>query len=138
SIPTTTRTRALRRDEPENLGELGRRRDLELVVAAVRRPLVGTPAREDGGVPEPIALEVVVLDLAHALDAQRLPGEILARAPPALAAGHADRALDRFGPVPPGMRAERALAQWLQLPRETAPGLHRERRGHAHVVQLAG
>src|SRR5207249_7729757 len=138
SIPTTTRTHALRGDESEDLGELGGGRDVELVVTAVRRPFVGTPTHEDGGVSEAIALEVVVRDLAHALDPQRLPGEILARAPAALGARHADRAVGHSRPVPPGMRRERVLAQWRQLPRKTAAGLHRERRGHAHVVQRSG
>src|SRR5438093_11967744 len=101
SIPTTTRTQGLRGTDSENLGELGGGRDVELVVTAVRRPLVGTPAHEGGGVSEAIALEVVVLDLAHALDAQRLPGEILARAPAALGARHADRPAGRSRPVPP-------------------------------------
>jgi hypothetical protein len=48
-------------------------RALQLVVATVGRPLVRTPASERGGMPEAIALEVVVGDLADALDAQRLP-----------------------------------------------------------------
>ena len=68
SIPTTTRTHALRGDQSENLGELGGGRDLELVVTAVRGPLVGTPAQEGGRVSEAVALQVVVLHLAYALD----------------------------------------------------------------------
>ena len=73
----------------EDLLELVRGRDLELIVAAVRRRLVGPPAQEGRRVAEAIALQVVVLHLADALDPQRLPREILARAPAALAAGHA-------------------------------------------------
>ena len=65
--------------------------DLELIVAAVARRLVGTPAQEDRRVAEAIALHVVVLHLAHALDPQRLPRQILAGAPAALAARHARR-----------------------------------------------
>ena len=77
-----------RRPGAEDLRELVRRRDLELIVAAVRRLLVEPPALEDRGVAEPRALHVVVLHLADALDPQRLPRQILAGAPAALAAGH--------------------------------------------------
>ncbi len=72
----------------EDLLELVRRSDLELIVAAVSRLSIGTPAQEDGGVSEPIALQVVVLDLADALDPHRLPRKILAGTPSALSAGH--------------------------------------------------
>ena len=57
----------------EDLLELVRGRDLELIVAAVGRRLVRAPALKDRGVAEAIALHVVVLHLAHALDPQRLP-----------------------------------------------------------------
>ena len=83
----------------EDLLELVRRRDLELIVAAVARLLVGAPPRENRRVTEARPLQVVVLDLAHALDAQRLPRQILAGAPAALAARHARRR--RQPPVPP-------------------------------------
>src|SRR5688500_16008022 len=73
---------------PEDLLELVRRRDLQLVVPAVGRPLVGAPAKEDRGVAEPISLHMVVLDLADPLDPERFPREILARAPAALTARH--------------------------------------------------
>src|SRR5207248_7025381 len=88
----------------ENLVELIGGGDLELVVAAFGRRLVGPPAQEDRRMAEAVALEMVVLHLAHALDAQRLPGEVLARAPAALRAGHAlGRALRRLRPFAPGM-----------------------------------
>ena len=80
-----------RRGRAEDLLELVRRRDLELIVAAVARRLVGPPAQKDRRVAEAIALQVVVLHLADALDAQRLPRQILARAPAALPARHARR-----------------------------------------------
>src|SRR5205809_209772 len=67
----------------EYLLELVGRRDLELVVAAVARLLVRAPPQEDRRVAEPRSLHVVVLDLADALDAERLPRKIFARAPPA-------------------------------------------------------
>src|SRR5262245_33959797 len=77
SIPTisqtTGRDSTKRSGSAENLLELERRRDLELFVGAVGRRLVWTPSFKDGGVAEPRALHVVVLHLAHALDAQRLP-----------------------------------------------------------------
>src|SRR6185369_6589696 len=75
----------------EDLPELRGRCDLELIVAAILRAFVGTPALEDGRVPETVALEMVVSDLAYPLHAQGLPGEILALAPAALSAGHARR-----------------------------------------------
>src|SRR6185437_432881 len=68
----------------EDLGQLVGRGHLELVVAAILRLLVRPPAEEDGGVPEPVPLQVIVLHLAHPLDPERLPGEVLPRAPAAL------------------------------------------------------
>ena len=64
---------------PNTLRELERSRDLQLVVAAVARRLVGTPALKNRRVAEPIALHVVVLHLAHTFDSERLPRQILAR-----------------------------------------------------------
>src|SRR5207247_5276490 len=105
SIPTPRpRSRAagtatsLRRPS-EDLGELGGRSDLELIVAALRRPFVGTPAHEGGRMPEAGALQVVVLHLADALDPERLPGEVLALAPAAGGARHPSPSLQ--GPGPP-------------------------------------
>src|SRR5256885_11404822 len=83
---STVRARA------ELLLELVRGCDLELIVAAVLRLLVRAPAQEIGCVAEAVALHVVVLHFADALDPQRLPRQILAGAPAALAAGHARRA----------------------------------------------
>src|SRR5437868_6245946 len=57
----------------EHLRQLVRRRDFELIVAAALRLPIGAPALEDRRVAESIALHVVVLHLAHALDPQRLP-----------------------------------------------------------------
>src|SRR6188768_3073650 len=65
----------------EDVRQLERRRDLQLIVRAVLGALVGPPALKDGGVAKPIALQVVVLHFAHALDAQWLPRQILAGAP---------------------------------------------------------
>src|SRR5688572_24710727 len=74
---------------PENRGKFESRSDLELIVAAVLRRLVVAPAHERRGVAEAVALHVVVLHFAHPFDAQRLPREILAGAPPAMPARHA-------------------------------------------------
>src|SRR5688500_8246546 len=57
----------------KDFGELVCGRDLELVVAAFVWPLVSTPAQECGRVSEAVALQVVVLHLAHPLDPQRFP-----------------------------------------------------------------
>ena len=92
----------------EHLLELVRGRDLELVVAAVDRPFVGTPTLEDGRVTESRALHVIVFHLADALDAKRLPREIFARAPTALAARHA-RHLALVPRPTPAMDDRRAL-----------------------------
>src|SRR5437867_132611 len=119
----------------EDLGELGGRSDLELVVPAVRRPLVGTPAGEDGRMPEAGALQVVVLHLADALDPKRLPGEILALAPAAGRTRHPGPSLKGAGPLPPRMRHEGIFAQRLELQSQPPSLRHRERRGHAHVVE---
>src|SRR5262245_36142406 len=71
---------------PENRRKLKSRSDFELIVAAVRRRLVVPPAKKCGRMPEPVPLHVVVLHLADALDPQRLPRKVLARAPAAHAA----------------------------------------------------
>src|SRR6187455_1325923 len=104
----------------EDLLQRVRRDDLELVVTACSRRLVGTPADEGRRVTKAIALQVVVLDLADALRAKRLPCEVLARAPAAGRAGHALRGLPRrrglrrrvlLGPAAPGVVGERVAAQ---------------------------
>src|SRR5204862_6827707 len=76
---------------------------LELVVATVLRRLVRAPAKESGSVAKTIALQIVVLHFADTLREQRLPREILARAPAALAARHAIRFRGGAGPIAPRM-----------------------------------
>ena len=100
----------------EDLLELVRSRDLELVVAAIGRALVRAPPLEHRRMPESIALHVVVLHFADTLDAQRLPGQILAGAPAALASRH-PRPVAELGPLAPrmfveGVRREAARARW--------------------------
>ena len=89
ATPRLTRVRA--RSDGEDLLQRVRRDDLELVVAARFRRLVGAPAQEGRRVAEAVALQVVVLHLADALGAQRLPRQVLAGAPAAGRAGHALR-----------------------------------------------
>src|SRR5581483_1270655 len=122
---------------PENALQLVGRRDLELVVAALARRLVGAPAHEDRGVAEALALHVVVLHLAHALEAQRLPREVLPGAPAALRAGHALRCVLGVRPILPRMVLQRAAPQWLELLRESAARPRVERGRDADVVQHA-
>src|SRR6266516_4306747 len=125
------------RPRREDLGELVGTRDLELVVTTDGGPLVRSPAQEGRGVAEAVALQVVVFHLAHALDAQRLPGEILAGAPATLPAGHAATARVRLRPFPPRVLRQGLLPQRGQLFHELFAHRHRERRSHADVLQRA-
>src|SRR5439155_26729607 len=95
----------------EDALQLVGRRDVELIVAAVLRPLVGTPADELCGVAEAAPLHVVVRDLAHAFGAEWHPAQILAAIPAAARAGQ---------PLPLGLRLGLGL-------RPVAPGMIRER-----------
>src|SRR5207244_1631897 len=125
------------RPRREDLVELVGARDLELIVTAVGGPLVRPPAQERRGVSKAIALQVVVLDLAHPFDPQRLPREILTGAPAALPPGHAAALRVCLRPFPPRMLVERVLAQRRELVHELFAHRHRERRGHADVLQPA-
>src|SRR6202165_1452456 len=100
---------------PEDLLQFVGLGDFQLIVAAVTRLLVGPPAQEHRRVTEAVALEVVVLDLAHALDTHRPPRHILAGAPAALPARHATRLAGGGGPVAPGMVLQGVLAQRGEL-----------------------
>src|SRR5260370_19684976 len=117
SIPTTiSATGAASAAHAENLRELVRRGDLELIVSAVARPLVRAPALEDRRVAKPPPLHVVVLDLADALDSKGFPGEILARAPSALAPRHASHlTATSLGPLAPRMLLDGAFTERRQL-----------------------
>src|SRR5438270_351980 len=129
SIPTRTwRTSgaasAIRADRAEDLRELVQSRDLELRVVAVDRRLVHAPSDENRGMAKPRPLHVVVLHFADALDPERLPRQVFAGAPAALAAGHPRLLSVRIGPFPPGMILERALAarrQFLAALRTSSP-----------------
>src|SRR5688572_8844198 len=86
SIPTKTwptsgagrrqATSAARSGRAENLLQLVRSRNLELVVPAIERLFVWTPSLEHRRVTKSRSLHVVVLDFADALDSKRLPREV--------------------------------------------------------------
>src|SRR5262245_14634586 len=126
----------------EDQSQLVRGRLLELVVAAVRGGLVGAPALEGGRVADAVALEMVVRDLDHTLEAEGLPRQVLAAVPPrrgtrqALARGIRGAEVGPLGPFAPGVAVERVLAQRLELLGERLPTVPGERRGDADVVQL--
>src|SRR5439155_26941014 len=111
----------------EDFSELVGGRHLELIVTAVVRLLVRPPAQKSRRVTEALPLQMVVLDLAHPLDAERLPREILSRAPAAPRPGHAGAAGLRLGPGSPGMSREGVLTQRRQLLHQLFPHHHRER-----------
>src|SRR6185369_17397557 len=100
--------------------------------------LVGTPAQKDRCVTEPVALQVVVLHFADALDAQRFPRKILAAAPAALRTGHPLRALVSLRPVSPRMAGHRVAAKRFELGGKLAAHRHRECGGDADMVKNAG
>src|SRR5206468_5638003 len=113
----------------KDLPQLVRRCYFELIVLAVGGTFVRPPPLKDRGMTKPAPLHVIVLHLAHALDAQRLPRQILAGAPAALAAGHAGHlaAVDR-GPVTPRVFVQRPFAQRRELLGQLPAHRHREPR----------
>src|SRR5262245_40189518 len=123
--------------QAEDLGELVGDGQLELVVGARGGRQVGPPALEAGGVPEPVALEVLVGDLGDELDPQRLPPHVLLGVPAAGGARHPPARLVRLGvgPLLPGMPVERALPVRLELLGELLPQGRGEAARHPDVVQ---
>lgn len=115
--------------------------DLQLIVAAVLRALVGTPAHELRGMPEARPLQVVVGDFADADGPQRLPAQVLASIPAARRAGEAlslrVRLRLRLGPVAPRVAFKRMLTQRRQLGDELLALRIGKRRGDSDVVQRA-
>src|SRR5437870_2711 len=88
--------RALRTRTPENSAAAGkdrhqllRRNHFELGIRAVARLLIGAPPSKVRKVAEAGALHVFVGDFDHQLGPQRLPRQVLALAPAALATRHA-------------------------------------------------
>src|SRR6185369_4773276 len=117
--------------------ELVSGRDFELIVTAVCGIFVRPPALKHRRVAEAVALHVVVLHLADALDLQRFPRQILARTPAALPAGHAARFGFGAGPRAPRVIDDRVLAERRELFHQLLAHRHRERRGYADVLQHA-
>src|SRR5690349_2251840 len=114
---------------------------LELVVAAIGRLLVGTPALERGPVAEPIALEVVARHLGDPLEAERLPRQVLAPVPARRRAGEPLTGflgrLRPLCPLAPWVTLERVLPQRRELLGERRALVPGERRRHADAVQRA-
>src|SRR5215468_1161846 len=113
--------------------------DFQLIVAAVLRALVWTPAPELRGMSESSPLHVIVRDLTDALRPERLPAQIFPAVPPAgrtrqplsLRAGF----LLCHGPIPPWMVFERVRAQRRQLDDELVAYRARERRRDPDMVE---
>jgi hypothetical protein len=120
---------------PEHAFQFEWRRDLQLVVAAFCRAAVWAPAQEGGGVPEAIALQVVVLHFADPFDAERLPRQVFPALqrlwPPGIRLMASALAVARpsTGARPAPSRAAR------QFVGELAPAGHRERRRDADVME---
>src|SRR6202042_2032672 len=91
--------------------QLLRRDDFELRIGAVAGLLVRAPPSKMRHVTEAGSLHVLVSDFDHELGSQRLPRQILALAPAALATGHAMFAFTSCDsplcPVSPRVRSER-------------------------------
>ncbi len=88
---------------------------------------------------EPALLELPEGDLGHPLDHQRHPAEVLPGVPPATTAGHALPRLGRrpLGPLPPRVAFEGVVGEGFELGKKLRPARHRERGGHADMVQPA-
>src|SRR2546425_10194440 len=111
---------------PKHLLQLVGRRDFELIVAAIAGLFVGPPSLEYRRMPEPIALDMVVLHLRDPVDAQWLPRHILACAPAALRARHAAGLRLSTRPFPPGVVLQGVLPQRCQFLHELLAHCHRE------------
>src|SRR6516225_10080874 len=97
----------------ENRRQLLRGNDFELRVGAVARLLVCAPPSKMRYVTEAGALHVLLGDFDHQFGSQRLPREVLALTPAALAARHTMAGFTGcefpLGPVPPRVRSKRIL-----------------------------
>src|ERR1700754_2975754 len=117
-----------------------RRDNLELLVGAVFRGFVGAPTSEVREMTETRALHVFIRDFNDELGTKRLPREVLALAPSALAAGHAlvHRVGAGFGPGTPRMVGERVVTIGFEELDELAALLLREAGADADVLQCSG
>src|SRR5690606_31079307 len=113
----------------------------ELVVAAVGRRAVRPPTAERCGMAESVALEVVEGHLAHELWTDRLPRQVLAPVPARCGARQAPALRGRGGfgqrPLAPRMVLHATSVRLEELD-ELGALCHRERRGHADVLEVAG
>src|SRR5262249_34479924 len=121
----------------EDRRHLGKGGDLQLIVKALRGRPVVRPAQERGRMTEAPSLQMIVLHLADALDAKRLPREVLAGIPAASRTRHTLVLVHGARPLLPRVPLERPGAQRLELGGEGAPLRHRERGRDAHVLEAA-
>ena len=112
--------------------------DFELVIRAVAWLLVRAPPAKLRCVTEAAALHVVVSDFDYQFRTQRLPRQVLASAPAALAPGHALPGFAALRPFFPRVSGERVLAVWSEEFHQLAPLLFREARADADMLQCAG
>src|SRR4051812_11139733 len=87
------------------------------------------------GVPEAVALQVIVSNLADALGPERLPAQVLAAVPAARRAGHALVRIVCPAPLLPWMIVEGPFAQRRELLHELLAACHGEGRGDADVME---
>src|SRR5579864_3691899 len=106
----------------ENRHQLLRGNDFQLCVGAVTRLLVRPPSSKVRQVAEAGALHMFVSDFDYQLGPQRLPRQVLALAPAALAARHAMPGFAGCGimlrPALPGVIGESVLAIGREVFRE--------------------
>src|SRR5207249_5846772 len=126
----------------ENHRQLFWRNDFELVIGAVAWLLVRAPPAKLRRVTEAVALHVVISDFDDQLGTERLPRQVLALAPAALAAGHALPGFTALwcmlGPIFPRVSGECVLAVWSEEFHQLAPLLFREARADSDMLQCAG
>src|ERR1051325_4446105 len=96
----------------ENRLQFFRRDHFELIVGAIPRLLIGAPSAKLRCVTKSVALHMIIRNFDDQLRTQRLPGQILTRAPAALAPGHAKIGLSvrLLRPIFPWMMGERIFA----------------------------
>src|SRR5262245_28768757 len=125
----------------EDLRQLLRRDNFELGIGAVARLLVRAPPPKLRNVTEAASLHVVVSDFDRQLGTERLPGQVLALAPAALATRYTMLSFvceSMLGPVFPRVSGERVLAVRREEFYKLASLLFREARADADVLQRTG
>src|SRR5215831_13780430 len=125
----------------ENHRQLFGRNNFELGIRAVARLLVRAPPAKLRCVTEAVALHVVVSDFDDQFRTQRLPRQVLALAPAALAARHAVRGFAvrwcMLGPIFPRVSAESVLTVGCEEFYQLASLLFCEARADADMLQHA-